>query len=247
MVRRIKKGTPPACLDKLARDAQRIERETGKTPLPEDWSPGTCAQPTRDALFRDQCGLCGYCLQQIGKHGHRDHPSPTGNGGMRIEHVVARRHEPHQMYAWSNLLGVCGGRSGAPGGEAHDHCDRSRGDRTLALNPNASPLVETALWFSRQALDGSEDDGLWVRSAAEYQNDITILELNNPALRRRRRDAERVVAEELSRLQRRGKSPIAYLQRLLLTATTPDSEGRLPSFAPVVRQYAERKLRNHGL
>lgn len=246
-MRRIRKGAPPVCLDKLAREAQRVERETGKSPLSEDWSPGTCAQPIRDALFRDQHALCAYCLQQIGRHGHRDNPSSNGNGGMRIEHVVARTRAPHQMYAWPNLLGVCGGRSGAAGGEVHDHCDRSRGDRTLALNPNASPQVETALSFSRVPPEGSDGDGLWVISAAEYQEDVAILNLNNPALRRRRRDAESVVAQELSRRGKRGKSPTAYLQRLLETATTPDSDGRLPSFAPVVQQYAERALRRHGL
>lgn len=245
-MRPIEKGPPPPCLAELKGELRRVERESGQRPKPDDWAPGSCAQSIRDALHRDQHGLCGYCMQSIAPHGHRD--KPKDNRGMRIEHLITRRAESRRMYDWPNLIGVCGGRSGAPGGAVYDHCDRARNDAPLTLSPIAPSPVETSIRFSRQAPADVDDDGdsVWIHAPAELQADLEILNLNNPALRRRRRDAEGQIARQLAALVKRRKSPLAYLRRLVETAATPEPGGTLPAFAPVVQQYAERKLREHG-
>lgn len=245
-MRWIEKGPRPGCLTALARQARRHERETGTPPTANDWDPGTCAQTIRDALHSNQHGLCGYCTQRILAIGHLDLPPPNGNGGMRIEHLLPRDPEtgdPRRMYDWENLLGVCGGRSGAPGGAVHDHCDRTRGSQPLTLDPHRAPHVETVLWFSREPPDGEDGDGLWLHGPEDLAVDVATLNLNNPVLRGRRRTVENEIALSLRRLSARGRSVRTWLERLLVTATTPDAAGLLPPFAPVVRQYAERKLR----
>lgn len=236
-MRRIDKGPAPPCLADCRREARRIEKETGEAPRAEDWNPGACAQPVRDALHRDQHGLCGYCMQRVGRQGCRDLPVPFGNRGMRIEHLTPREHEPRRMYDWANLLGVCGGRSGGPSGEVFDHCDRSRGSRKLRLNPTKGPRPEDIVSYRRCP----ETDGLLIDAAPPYDADVSHLALNNPALARRRRDAERAIARLLARA-RPGTDRRRLLERLLAGATTPDPNGELPEFAPVVVRYIQRKL-----
>lgn len=185
-------------------------------------------------------------MKSIGRQGHRDAPPPLGNGGMRIEHLEPRSTAPELMYDWENLLGVCGGRSGMPGGEYYTHCDRARRDRPLTIRPTAA--VEASLRYARQAPDGevNDDPGLWLIAPAELQADVDTLHLNNPALRRARRDAEKNVATLLERRHKQGKPMVPFLRQLLQAAATPDGEGCLPAFAPVVQRYVEGKLRAHG-
>lgn len=217
---------------------RRIEREANKPPESKDWNPGACAPPIREALHRDQYGLCGYCMQRIGRHGCSDHPKPLGNRGMRIEHLEAREYAPRRMYDWDNLLGVCCGRSGSPSGDIFDHCDRSRGSRDLQLDPTRrAPDPEGVLDYRRCPDTG----GLLIEADPPYDEDLRRLNLNNPTLARRRRDAEMAIARRLARLRQPGERR-RTLERLLTVATTPDPNGELPEFAPVVVRYIHRKL-----
>lgn len=244
---KINKGAAPRCLKGLKAETLRIEGDTGKASVASDWGPGGCSQPIRDALHRDQRGLCGYCMQRIGRNGQRDVPPPNGNRGMRIEHLTTRDDEPTKMYDWDNLLGVCGGRSGAPGGAVYDHCDRARGNKVLRLNPTGTtPHVESVLHFSRKTPDDwqgdPKEDAVWIYSD-DYGDDIKTLNLNNPALRRRRRETQKGISMQLARLARRNGNIPRRLRELAHTAATPDSNGQLPEFAAVVREFVQRKLR----
>jgi uncharacterized protein (TIGR02646 family) len=237
-MRWIDKGSAPSCLAERRREMHRMERTTGQSHAAEDWAPGDCAPSIRESLHRDQRGLCGYCMQRIGKHGCLDLPEPVGNRGMRIEHIVARACEPSRMYDWDNLLGVCCGRSGSPSGAIFDHCDRSRGSHALHIDPtHRAPDPEAVLSYQRCA----ETDGLLIIAVPPYDGDVARLNLNNPALARRRRDAEKAVASVLSR-SRLPADRRRRLERMLAAATTPDAQGELPEFAPVVARYIRRKL-----
>lgn len=244
-MRWIEKGSAPACLAERRREALRVERASGKEPQATDWEPGNCAPGIRASLHRDQRGLCGYCMQRIGRDGcldlQADHEDGrVSNRGMRIEHIVAREAEPRRMYDWDNLLGVCCGRSTGPGQAVFDHCDRTRGSTALRLDPTRrAPDPELVLSYQRCG----ETGGLLVVAGAPYDADVETLNLNHPVLARRRRVAEDAIAAELARCQKRGVSRSHALKRLLAVATTPDARGELPEFAPVAARYIERKMK----
>lgn len=148
-MRAIDKGAAPPCLADRQRELDRKVKETGRPPEPGDWEPKDCAQPIREALWRDQFGLCGYCTQRIETTPHVDGKIPPSRG-MRIEHIVTREDEAARMYEWANLLGVCGGRSSSAAGVSYDHCDRARGDQPLHIDPTRkTPDPESAFDYHR--------------------------------------------------------------------------------------------------
>lgn len=241
-MRSIDRGASPQCLGHLRRALLAVERETRAAPTPEMWDPGDCAQPIREALWRDQRGLCGYCMQRIEPRGHRDHP-PPGNWGMRIEHLTPRdprTGDPRCMYAWDNLLGVCGGRSPASD-EAFDHCDRARGSTPLTVDPTRHP-VERIFRYPRRG-DGLvievRDDAPCDRAAVERDVEQTLC-LNHPTLSRRRREALDGLRERL----RRSKRIDQTLRRLWTRLAEAEP---LPEFAAVLRLYVEGKMRQRAL
>jgi 5-methylcytosine-specific restriction endonuclease McrA len=95
-VRSIEKGQEPRCVAELRREARRIAKDTGKAAVPTDWEPKDCGDPIREALWREQGGLCAYCMRRIEPRGDK----------MKIEHFVSRSLEPNRMYDWDNLLGT---------------------------------------------------------------------------------------------------------------------------------------------
>jgi len=90
--------------------------------------------PIREALVRDQGGLCAYCQRRI--EAHED--PVTGRSQMKIEHWIPRAESAEHHFIWSNLIGVCLGTSGdvseAAARSTTSHCDASRGDK-LFLHP----------------------------------------------------------------------------------------------------------------
>ncbi|MBU0550446.1 TIGR02646 family protein [Myxococcota bacterium] len=238
-MRHIKRGHAPSCLADLRREAKRIERETQKPPTNDDWSPSDCAQPIREALWRDQHGLCAYCARSIKAIGHLDLPS--SNGGMRIEHFIPREDEPQRMYEWNNLLGVCGGQSNGPGGNTSEqHCDRARGSTPLHMNPAGSGLRPEEVFRYRRHPERNE---LLIEADAPYNADIQTLNLNDSILAYARRQAEQAVAKRL-KSAKNAQERRQLLERRLKAATTPNDEGQLPAFAPVVERYVRQKLRS---
>lgn len=240
----IDKGAPPGCLGQLRRALRAEIRRTGKQPRANAWAPGDCAQPIRDALHRDQRGLCGYCMQRIEPQGHRDLP-PPGNWGMRIEHITPRdpaveHGDPAQMYDWQNLLGVCGGRSPSTN-EPFDHCDRTRGSQALTVDPTTQ-RVDLYFRYPR------EGNGLAIRVRADapcdqaaVSTDLVTLCLNHKALCRRRLDALNDLRTRLGRSKNVRQTLTRAWDRL------GRADGPLPEFAGVLRVYVARKLRQRGL
>lgn len=227
-MRRIDKGSEPPCLAEVRREARRIESETNSAPQGSDWDLKECAQPVREALCREQHGLCVYCMARIESRGYIE-----GRGGMKIEHFVARSQDPRLMYEWNNLFGVCGGRY-MWNGKVVETCDTARNNRPLNVHP-AGRIPDPDEVFT------AEDSGRLKASTPEAEIDLQTLNLNAGHLISNRKG----VIERLREKLNQDDSP-ANLRRLYRAATTPGSGG-LPPYAPVAARYLERKLRQRKL
>jgi len=80
-VRTIEKQPEPSCLANLRREAKRVARDTKKPAVGSDWAPRDCGGPIREALCREQHGLCAYCMRRIRPYGQ----------GMKIERLIQGR------------------------------------------------------------------------------------------------------------------------------------------------------------
>lgn len=126
-----------------------------------DYNNYAAKDDLRDALIREQRGLCCYCMGRIW----------NGTTTMKIEHWQCQAHHPAEQLNYRNLLGACLGGRGQPG---HlQHCDTRKGDSDLQWNP-ADPAhhIETRI---RYEMDGT------IRSndvVFDYQlNDVLNLNL----------------------------------------------------------------------
>jgi uncharacterized protein (TIGR02646 family) len=125
----------------------------------------------RQALVREQRGLCCYCLGRIDA-------TPTL---MKIEHWRSQSRYPTEQLTYRNLLGACLGGDGQPRGQ--QHCDTRKGNRDLRWNP-AEPdhSIEARITFD---LDGT------IRSNdSEFDRQLNdVLNLNHPVLKNHRKKA----------------------------------------------------------
>ena len=91
----------------------------------------------RDALVREQRGLCCYCMGQISSEW----------GSMKVEHWQCQRHYSCKQLDYSNLLGACLGGEGYS--RRFQHCDTHKGDKDLRWNPaDPSHDIETRLLYT---------------------------------------------------------------------------------------------------
>jgi uncharacterized protein (TIGR02646 family) len=193
--------------------------------------------PIRAALVRDQGGLCAYCQRRI----TIDEDPVTRLSLMKIEHWIPRATSPEHHLTWSNLLGVCMGASqesadARPGQHAH-HCDASRGDRILFLNPvdGQGPDPRAHLRYTKGGEVKAE------AGHARVDDDIRALNLNAWRLRRAR---ETVFDELWKRLERSGFATgelrrVARLYRIVAGTTVPEH-------AEFVRYHVLKKLRSRA-
>lgn len=194
-------------------------------------------QPLREALVRDQGGLCAYCQRRIS--GGLD--PATGQPLMKIEHWAARTVDPTRQLAWTNLVGVCtGGAPGAPDtgpGPIERHCDVSRGAQRLFLHPvegqGADPRQHLR-YTKRGDVDATPSD-------SRVESDIVALNLRAARLRRGR---AAVFDEVFARLTRARFSTqelrrIEGANRIHPGTTTPEH-------AEFVRYHIRRWLHRRG-
>ncbi|MCK6523764.1 hypothetical protein L6R49_20325 [Myxococcota bacterium] len=234
-MRPVKKSDAPHCLAAVKREARRIVTETGKPLVPEDWALlKDCAEAVREALARDQEGLCAYCGVRLIRSG--------GANTMTIEHHTPRAVDVSQMFEWSNLLGVCPGRTTYNGRQIL-HCDKSRAPKhLLSFHPVDDALrIPNELRVHLRGSSGKGRLGSIVAHSPEANSDVAELNLNAEPLIENRAE----VIDRLRRLLSKDGSE-AHMRRLYRTFTTPTADG-LPSYAHVAEAYLRRKLRDRGL
>ena len=130
-------------------------------------------QELREALVREQRGLCCYCMCRI---------VPV-ELEMKIEHWRPQRRFPAEQLIYTNLLGVCkGGEKPNPDDERDldRHCDTSKGDMDLILNP-AVDDVETTISYLKDGRIRSSNQALDVELSS-------VLNLNTFAMVNRRKE-----------------------------------------------------------
>lgn len=193
-----------------------------------DWDGFHERQCVREALVRDQRGLCAYCQRRI-----------AADDSMHIEHWVARSMSiPADHFRWTNLLGVCRGvtedwtRSDRRDRRMVRHCDTSRGQATLFLHPveGEGPAPRDHITYSRTSGAISARNG-----DARVVGDLNALNLGATVLERGRMqalDAFRKLAEQ------HGYAP-AYLRRRL---EEYEQRAEAPEYFEVIRAYILKKL-----
>lgn len=210
-------SAPPASANVLA--------EAASTPG-MDWDGFHERQPVRDALVRDQRGLCAYCQRRI-----------EADERMHIEHWVPRSHPTDgaaAQFRWANLIGVCRGITEDWTHAARPtvrHCDTSRGDAPLFLHP-----VDGEGPDPRAHLTYGTNGALRARDAdPRVTSDIATLNLAATVLERGRAQA----LDAFRRLAQQHDYAPAYLRRQL-----EDYERRAvaPEYFEVIRAYILRKL-----
>ena len=156
-MRTIEKGTAPRSLTEYRQTlGASYEGYGGKVEL-------------RQALIREQRGLCCYCQSRI----------QPELGRMKIEHWHCRAVYPGEALAYANLLGVCMGGEGQR--SQAQHCDTRKGDRDLTRNPANPPHRVSELVHYR-------GDGTIASDDADFQRDLdVILGLNLALLRNNRK------------------------------------------------------------
>lgn len=232
-MRRIEKAREPASLADL--------RGTPGA----SWSSvhGTQRQQMREHAFKEQHGLCAYCMSPL--------PGPPSAEGMKIEHFETRALSPELVFDWDNLLGVCLGDVGIRegGGEHREryHCDTYRGhlpreEQRIELNPAAFPPDVSSMFSYTNQGEMRPAEGLEPAMRASVEAQIERLNLNIARLRRNRRD---VIGALRSQFQK--KAPrTARVKELLELASTPDGTGLLPPYCQAAAYYLEKKLRQLG-
>ncbi len=183
----------------------------------------------REALVREQRGLCCYCNDRI----------EATDTGMKIEHRVPQHgpwRDPSRDLDWTNLLGACCGAIDNPRGRGAKvlHCDSSKAERPVALDPTEA---------SHTAAIEYENGGRIHATRPEFDRDLDeVLNLNDETLVERRDKALTVLMHELRKRYGVGSWKASQFQKLLDQHRDPPG-GSLRPFAGYLCWWLERAVR----
>lgn len=106
----------------------------------------------REALVKEQRGLCCYCMGQIS----------SDWGTMKVEHWRSQKRYPCKQLDYSNLLGACLGgdeERRSRKSSRFQHCDTYKKDKDLRWNPaDPSHDIETRILYTADGSIESDDD-----------------------------------------------------------------------------------------
>lgn len=184
--------------------------------------PTDAKRELREALVRDQHGLCCFCMQRV-------EPEVAPELRVKVAHWLPQSVEGARDLDWTNLLAACPGNEGAP--RERQHCDTRQGESILTVNPREATHVAGITYTTRGE----------VRSPRpELQADIEQrLNLNDEALCSRRREAVLGMVRGITHpgvALRQGD-----LRGALERCRTPDARGHLPVFAGALEWWLLRR------
>ena len=207
-MRTIEKGTAPRSLT-----------EYGQTPgATYDGFDGK--EELRQALVREQRGLCCYCQSRIRPE----------FGRMKIEHWRCQANYPGEALAYANLLSACMGGEGQR--FQAQHCDTRKGDRDLTRSPtNPAHRVGELVRYLGDGTIASDDQ--------DFQRDLNvILGLNLAVLKNNRKQ---VLAGFLLALGHRAATR-AQLKRWERDWSGSGTAGDLRPYCQVVVYWLRKRL-----
>ena len=175
----------------------------------------------REALVREQRGICCYCMARI-------RPDTTS---MKIEHWHSQTSYPGEQLVYSNLLAACLGSEGDKG--RHQHCDSRKGDRDLSRNPaNPADRVEKVIRYL--------PDGRITSNDPAFDSELNeVLNLNQPFLRNNRSEALHGFKNFLAKS---GPLSKAKLEKWLRTWTGESTTGDLAPYCQVVVYWLRKRI-----
>lgn len=175
----------------------------------------------RSQLFREQRGLCCYCLSRI---------RPAAEA-MKIEHWQSQDEFPGEQLYYSNLLGACLGSTGQPNGL--QHCDTRKGNSLLSRNPgNPAHRVESFVRYEGGGRIMSDDPAF----NSELEN---VLNLNTAFLKNNRKAT--LEGFHLA-LNKRGELQRITLERWLRDWNGESDANELRPFCQVVVYWLRKRL-----
>lgn len=176
----------------------------------------------REALLKEQGGLCAYCMQRIRA------------GTMKVEHWHCRDKYGEESLDYRNMLGCCSGNEGQP--RNNQHCDTRKGNDDISLNP-ANPAHHGRMNIRY------EGDGTIRSDDPQVDQEINnTLNLNWYRLRRNRKAVVEAVIQALS--SNPGSRTRSEVQRLIDFWNTPQTEGFLREYCGVAVYFLTKKLRS---
>jgi len=144
-------------------------RNSGGTFADFSLEKGKCE--VKKQLLKEQHSLCAYCTSSISFH------------KMKVEHWHPQKGEhgdPEKELDYKNLLAVC---LGCYNSGEHFHCDTSKGDTPIKLNPQKKIHIEQ--------LSYTKSTGILKSSNLDHQKEIDsdkMLNLNISPLQKIRKD-----------------------------------------------------------
>jgi uncharacterized protein (TIGR02646 family) len=191
-----------------------------------------CKPEIREALWKEQAGLCAYCMSYL-----------PDEKPFEIEHFISQNPEDKSQGSgewhdlsldYKNMLGVCFGGRGFP--TSSQHCGTSRENRPLTIDP-LSPLKMESIQYG--------SDGTIRSSDSACESDINLLlHLNQDGLylKRNRKEVLDSLRKYLRQEQPDGVWKADVLVRARKRFAEPNDLGRLPQYAGVAVDYLEKKL-----
>lgn len=179
----------------------------------------------RNALVREQRGLCCYCMGRV----------TANSNAMKIEHWRCQTRHDDLGLSYRNLLAACLGGQGQP--EALQHCDTLKGERDLKFNPSdPNHRIEQRVRF--------ELDGAIASNDAEFNAQLSdVLGLNLPLLKNRRKGVLTAVLDwwKAEKARLRGPVPRERLERERMRRSG-DAGGNLAPYDPIAVWWLDQRL-----
>ena len=207
----------------------------------------------RQSLFRDQGGICAYCMQKLEVESshpqNREYRTVGGNSHEivknKVEHIITqseskRLDQPNNDFDYNNMLLCCNGRTKYIGDE-HVHCDTKRSNQVLTLSPLRPDFINTISYHS---------DGFIDSSNTVWKNEMdVVLNLNCTVLVANRKRVLSAIKTKLTGYSKRTKrvKNVSWSTRDIETELNSwgdkDANGFLKPYCGIVTSYLTKKIK----
>lgn len=218
-MRHIPKGNEPAELERYR-----------QVPGASYDGPSFPHQEVREALIRDQGGICCFCMRRIA----------SDAAEMKVAHFVPRSVDSSLEMTWSNLLGACLGLADRSDRRpANQTCDTRQKNQCLSIDPRKAS-IPSVIEYSNNGRISIASSRCSKETYAALQRDLdNTLNLNHPALCRARKEALEAALNELRRRKPKGSWGQQWLENRL--RDWRDS-AVLPPFFGIIEHYIAKRI-----